>query len=73
MAWGAISRRNKSRLLRINGNLNSERYINEVLDVEVLLLFYEQPNQIFQQDNARCHLSERSINWFDGNGVVLLP
>ena len=56
MVLGVISRRNKSRLLRINGNLNSERYINEVLDVEALPLFYEQPNQIFQQDNARCHV-----------------
>ena len=44
-----------------------------MLNVQALPLFYEQPNQIFQQDNARCHVSERSINWFDGNGVVLLP
>ena len=44
-----------------------------MLDVEALPFFYEQPNQIFQKDNVRCHVSERAINWFDGNGVVLLP
>ncbi|GFV75138.1 transposable element Tc1 transposase [Trichonephila clavipes] len=36
MAWGAISYHGRSNLLRIKGNLNSNRYVREVLQLEVI-------------------------------------
>ncbi|KAJ8889969.1 hypothetical protein PR048_009474 [Dryococelus australis] len=46
----------RSRLLRIEGNLNSNRYIREVLEPEELPIFQPTPHSIFQQDNARPHV-----------------
>ena len=36
----------------VEGNLNSNRYIREVLQPEVLSLLQATPHAIFQQDNA---------------------
>ncbi|GFY09331.1 transposable element Tc1 transposase [Trichonephila clavipes] len=36
MVWGAISYHGRSSLLRIEGNLNSNRYVREVLQPEVV-------------------------------------
>ena len=57
MVWGAIGYNMRSRLLRIEGDLNSNRYITEVLQPEVLSLHQATPHAIFQQDNAQPHLA----------------
>ena len=57
MVWDAIGYNMRSHLLRIEGNLNSNRYIREVLQPEVLPLLQESPHAIFQQDNARPHVA----------------
>ena len=58
MVWGAIGYNMWSRLLRIEGNLNSNRYFREVLS-----LLQETPHATFQQDNARPHV-ERIVQAF---------
>ncbi|GFX86053.1 transposable element Tcb2 transposase [Trichonephila clavipes] len=51
MVWGAISYHGQSNLLRIEGNLNSNRYVREVLQPEVSrFLPSRHPGAIFQQD-----------------------
>ena len=60
MVWGATGYNMQSRLLRIEGNLNSNRYIREVLQPEVLPLFQTTWQTIFQQDNARPHVCKPS-------------
>ena len=58
MVWGGNLGGRKTRLLVFEGNLNTQRYINEVLVPEVIpFLLKNGPNLIFQQDNARPHVS----------------
>ena len=57
MVWGAIGYHMRSRLLCIEGNLNSTRYIREVLQPEVRPLLQATPHVIFQQDNAWPHVA----------------
>ena len=53
MVCAAIGYNVQSRLLRVEGNLNCNRYITEVL----LPLLEATPHAIFQQDNARSHVA----------------
>ena len=57
MVWGTIGYNMRSRVLRIEGNLNSNCYIMEVLQPEILPLLQAIPHAIFQQDNARSHVA----------------
>ncbi|KAJ4439874.1 hypothetical protein ANN_08003 [Periplaneta americana] len=57
MVWGAIGYNMQSHLLHIQGNLNSNCYIWEVLEPEVLPLLQATPHAIFQQDKARPHVA----------------
>ena len=57
MVWGTIGYNMRSLLLRIESNLNSNRYIREVLQPEVLPLLQATPHAIFQQDNVRPHVA----------------
>lgn len=57
MVWGAIGYHSRTRLLRIEGNLNAHRYIEEVVRAEVVPFVQRSPGAIFQQDNARPHIA----------------
>ena len=57
MFWGAIGYNMRSHLLRIEGNLNSNHYIREVLQPEVLPLLQATPHAIIQQHNAWPHVT----------------
>ena len=47
---------NKTRLIVINGNINAQTYINDVLAVEALpFIQFHGPNVTFLHDNARPH------------------
>ncbi|GFX79543.1 transposable element Tc1 transposase [Trichonephila clavipes] len=58
MVWGAISYHGQSNLLRIEGNLNGNMYVREVLHPEVVPLLQGIPGVIFQQDNARPYVAK---------------
>ena len=73
MVWGAIKYNMRSRLLRIEGNLNSNRNIREVLQPKVLPLLQATPLAIFQQDNARPHMARIVQALFQRRRVSLLP
>ena len=72
MVWGPIGYNMQSRLLRIEGNLNSNRYIREVLQLEVQPLLQATPHAIFQQDNVWPHVA-RIVQAFFQRRVSLLP
>ena len=63
--WGTISYHERSNLLRIKGNLNSYRFVREVLQPEVVPFLQGIPAAIFQQDNARPHVT-KTYNFFFG-------
>ena len=73
MVWGAIGYNMRSRLPRIEGNLNSNRYIREILQPQVLPLLQATPHAIFQQDNARPHVARFVQAFFQRRRVSLLP
>ncbi|GFW68654.1 uncharacterized protein TNCV_530081 [Trichonephila clavipes] len=58
MVWGAISYHGRSNLLRIEGNLNSNRYVREALQPQVIPFLEEIPGAIFQQDNVRPYVAK---------------
>ena len=73
MVWGAIGYNMRSRLLRIEGNLNSNPYIREVLQPDVLPLHQATPHAIFQQHNARPQAARIVQAFFQRRWVSLLP
>ena len=47
----------KTRLLVIHGNLNAQRYVNDVLNAEAIPFMQRHAPVVFQQDNARPHVA----------------
>ncbi|GFW09903.1 transposable element Tc1 transposase [Trichonephila clavipes] len=73
MVWGAIAYHGRSQLLRIAGNLNSTRYINEVLQSQAIPFLQGLPGAVFQQDNARPHVAKTVKSYLVSQQVQLLP
>ena len=71
--WGAISWWGKSELYFIDGNLNADRYIHDVL-APVLLPFYRRhPRHAhFLQDNAPPHRAFATRDWLTAHNIDLL-
>lgn len=76
MIWGCMSASGVGEVFVCDGRMNSERYISmldEVFEASVLKLFDgNEAEYLFQQDNAPCHKSRRSMQWFRENGIRLL-
>ncbi|UYV73395.1 hypothetical protein LAZ67_10003030, partial [Cordylochernes scorpioides] len=60
MVWGAIAYDFRSPLLRIQGTLTAQRYVDDVLRPVTLLYLQGVPNALYQQDNARPHTARIS-------------
>ena len=72
MVWGVISYQGGFNLLRIEGNLNSNRYVREVLHPEVVPFLQGIPAAIFLQDNARPHIAKTVRDFFSAQHMQLL-
>ena len=68
-----IAYHGRSQLLRIVGNLNSNRYIIEVLQPQALPFIQSLPGAVFEQDNARPHIARTVQSFFATRQVQLLP
>ena len=56
LVWGGIMGGNKTRLIIINGNINAQTYIIDVLAVEApSFIQFNGPNVTFMHNNARPH------------------
>ncbi|GFX29093.1 transposable element Tcb1 transposase [Trichonephila clavipes] len=73
MAWGGIGYHSRTRLVRIAGTLNSQRYISEVLEPVVLPYLLDLATAILQQDNARPHVARIVQRFFVNHQIELLP
>ncbi|GFW26201.1 transposable element Tcb1 transposase [Trichonephila clavipes] len=73
MVWGGIGYHSRSPLVRIAGTLKSQRYISEVLEPVVLLYLQGLATTIFQQDNARPHVTRILQRFFVNHQIELLP
>ena len=64
---------NKTRLIVINGNINAQTYINDVLAVEALpFIQFHGPNVTFMYDNARLHSAAIPRQFLATNNVNVL-
>ena len=60
-------------LQKIDGTLNSEKYIHLLEEIIVPRINGQNINNwIFQQNNAPCHTSKKTLEWFKSNEIQLL-
>ncbi|UYV77381.1 hypothetical protein LAZ67_15000800 [Cordylochernes scorpioides] len=60
MVWGAIAYDSRSPLLRIQGTMTAQRYVDDVLRPVTLPYLQGVPNALYQQDDARPHTARIS-------------
>ncbi|UYV83093.1 SETMAR [Cordylochernes scorpioides] len=60
MVWGAIAYDSRSPLLRIQGTMTAQRYVDDVLRPVTLPYLQGAPNALYQQDNVRPHTARIS-------------
>lgn len=73
MMWDDIAYGSRSPLLFIRGSMTARRYIDEVVEPNVLPYLRRLEDPLFQQDNARPHVARVSLNCFEEANVNLLP
>ena len=57
MVWGGIMGRRKTNLIVMQGNLNAQGYINQILQPEAVLFLQRHGPAILMHDNARPHVA----------------
>ncbi|GFX47795.1 transposable element Tc1 transposase [Trichonephila clavipes] len=72
MVWGAIPYHGRSHLLRIEGNLTSNRYVREVLQLEVVPFLQGISGAVFQQDNECPHVAKTVGDFCSAQHMQLL-
>ncbi|UYV68920.1 K02A2.6-like [Cordylochernes scorpioides] len=60
MVWGAIAYDSRSPLLRIQGTMTAQRYVDDVLRPVTLPYLQGVPNALYQQDKTRPHTARIS-------------
>ncbi|UYV77407.1 hypothetical protein LAZ67_15000907, partial [Cordylochernes scorpioides] len=60
MVWGAIAYDSRSPLLRIQGTMTAQRYVDDVLRPVTLPYLQGVSNALYQQENARPHTARIS-------------
>ncbi|GFT02523.1 transposable element Tcb1 transposase [Trichonephila clavipes] len=73
MVWGTIVYDSTSPLVRIQGTLNAQRYVQNVLLPVAIPYLQGLPNAIFQQENAHPHTSRISQHVLRGVHMLLWP
>ena len=70
---GGISAHGRTPLVIINGNLNTHRYLEEVVRSHVLpFVRGQRRNMTFQQDNARPHVALIIMNFLRHENVLVV-
>ncbi len=73
MVWACFSWAGKSELVLIEGNVDSSRYCATLGTTLLPFIEHHHPNgAIFQQDNAYCHTSVYTKDWFVDMDVDVL-
>ena len=73
MVWGGISAHSRTPLVIIDGNLNAQRYPEEVVRPHVLpFVCGQRRSMIFQQDNARPHVARLNMNFLRHENVLVM-
>lgn len=76
MVWGCVSHDCKLDLVTVQGNLNGDRYIREILQPVLVPHFDNHPlatRPVFMDDNARPHRSRLVTAFLENNAITKLP
>jgi hypothetical protein len=73
MVWGGIHYHEKTDLVIIRGNLNSQEYCDNVVRPVVLPFFAARPAFQFQHDNARPHTARITTTLLQTNAINVMP
>ena len=71
MFWGCFSWHGVGPLVVVEENMDSDVYVN-VLANNLIPWVRNNPNIIFQQDRAPCHMSSYTTWWMSTHGILLL-
>ena len=72
MIWGAMWHGGRTAAVIIHGNLNSQRYLNEIV-IPVVIPTVQHHDLRFQDDNAKPHRARVIKAVVDNSGIRTLP
>ena len=73
IVWGGIMGRRKINLIVVQGNLNAQGYINQILQPEAVTFLQRHGPAILMQYNARPHVTRIWRQLLNRNNVNVLP
>ena len=73
MVWGGIMGRRKTNFIVVQGNLNAQGYINQILQPEAVPFLQRYGPAILMHDNARPHVARICRQFLNRNNVNALP
>ena len=75
MVWDGIMGRRKTNLIVVQGNLNAQSYINQILQCEAVPFLQRQGPAIMMHDNARPHVARICRHFLNRKekNVYILP
>ena len=73
MVWGDIMGRRKTNLIVVQGNLNAQSYINQILQPEAVPFLQRYWPAILMHNNARLHVARIRRQFLNRNNVNVLP
>ena len=76
MVWGCVSHDCKLPLVTVQGNLNGQLYIQDILDPVLVPHFDNHPlatRPVFMDDNARPHRSRAVTAFIQREAITILP
>ena len=72
MIWGGISLQHKTDVRVIDGNLNAQRYQDEILAPVVTHLILANPHMLLMKDNATSHSARATRQYLATNNVQVM-
>ena len=73
MVWGGIMGRRETNLIVVQGNLNAQGYINQILQPEAVPFLQRHGPAIIMHDNAMPHVARICRQFLNRNNVNVLP
>ena len=73
MVWGGTMGRRETCLFAVQGNLNAQGYINQILHPEAVAFLQSHGPAILMHDNARPHVARICRQFLNRNNVNVLP
>lgn len=75
MVWGCLSGKGKGELHFVEGTVNSDKYIGIMKNYMLpskKKIFGRRKNWLYQQDNAPCHTSKKTMKWLSNKKIPVL-